>query len=50
MDDETVLSKNRIEVLTDGIFAVVMTLSVLDNIEGLERISSCQTLNGELKN
>jgi TMEM175 potassium channel family protein len=29
MDDETV-SKNRIEVLTDGIFAVVMTLLVLD--------------------
>jgi uncharacterized membrane protein len=30
MDDETVLSKNRIEALTDGIFAVVMTLLVLD--------------------
>jgi uncharacterized membrane protein len=29
MDDETV-SKNRIEFLTDGIFAVVMTLLVLD--------------------
>ena len=29
MDDETV-SKNRIEFLTDGIFAVVMTLRVLD--------------------
>jgi uncharacterized membrane protein len=30
MDDETVLSKNRIEALTDGIFAVVMTVLVLD--------------------
>ena len=30
MDDESVLSKNRIEALTDGIFAVVMTLLVLD--------------------
>lgn len=30
MDDETILSKNRLEVLTDGIFAVVMTLLVLD--------------------
>jgi hypothetical protein len=30
MDDETVISKNRIEALTDGIFAVVMTLLVLD--------------------
>jgi uncharacterized membrane protein len=30
MDDETVLSKNRLEALTDGIFAVVMTLLVLD--------------------
>ena len=29
-EDETVLSKNRIEALTDGIFAFVMTLSVLD--------------------
>src|ERR687887_1889034 len=30
MDDETGLSKNRIEALTDGMFAVVMTLLVLD--------------------
>ena len=30
MDDETILNKNRIEVLTDGVFAVVMTLLVLD--------------------
>jgi uncharacterized membrane protein len=30
MDDERVLSKNRIEALTDGIFAVVMTILVLD--------------------
>ena len=30
MDDETILSKNRIEALTDGVFAVVMTLLVLD--------------------
>ena len=30
MDDEIVLSKNRIEALTDGIFAVVMTILVLD--------------------
>lgn len=30
MDDETILNKNRIEALTDGVFAVVMTLLVLD--------------------
>src|SRR6476646_7427425 len=30
MDDETILDKNRIEALTDGVFAVVMTLLVLD--------------------
>jgi uncharacterized membrane protein len=30
MDDETGLSKNRIEALTDGIFAVVMTILILD--------------------
>ena len=30
MSYETGLSKNRIEALTDGIFAVVMTLLVLD--------------------
>jgi uncharacterized membrane protein len=29
-EDETALSKNRIEALTDGIFAFVMTLLVLD--------------------
>ena len=28
MVDETLLSKNRIEALTDGIFAVVMTILV----------------------
>jgi uncharacterized membrane protein len=30
MSHETGLSKNRVELLTDGIFAVVMTLLVLD--------------------
>jgi len=30
MSYETVLSKNRIEALTDAVFAVVMTLLVLD--------------------
>jgi uncharacterized membrane protein len=30
MNDETALSKSRIETLTDGIFAVAMTLLVLD--------------------
>jgi TMEM175 potassium channel family protein len=30
MSYETGLSKNRIEALTDGVFAVVMTLLVLD--------------------
>jgi uncharacterized membrane protein len=30
MDDEIILSKNRIEALTDSIFAVVMTILVLD--------------------
>jgi uncharacterized membrane protein len=30
MDDETLLNKNRIEALTDGVFAVVMTLLVLN--------------------
>jgi uncharacterized membrane protein len=30
MDEETGLSKSRIEALTDGVFAVVMTLLVLD--------------------
>jgi uncharacterized membrane protein len=30
MVDETILNKNRIEALTDGVFAVVMTLLVLD--------------------
>jgi uncharacterized membrane protein len=30
MVDETLLGKNRIEALTDGIFAVVMTILVLD--------------------
>ena len=30
MSHETGLSKKRVELLTDGIFAVVMTLLVLD--------------------
>ena len=30
MNDQTGLSKNRVETLTDGIFAVAMTLLVLD--------------------
>jgi uncharacterized membrane protein len=30
MNDETGLSKNRIEALTDGIFAITMTILVLD--------------------
>jgi uncharacterized membrane protein len=30
MDDELALSKNRIEALTDGIFAVIMTILILD--------------------
>ena len=30
MDDETRISKSRLEALTDGIFAIVMTLLVLE--------------------
>ena len=44
MDDETVLSKNRIEALTDGIFAVVMTILVLDI--SVPQISSHSTVAG----
>ena len=30
MDEETRISKSRLEALTDGIFAIVMTLLVLE--------------------
>jgi hypothetical protein len=38
MDDEIVLSKNRIEALTDGIFAVVMI--IIDGIFGYQRATN----------
>ena len=44
MDDETILSKNRIEALTDGVFAVVMTLLVLDI--SVPQISSHYAIEG----
>src|SRR5919204_959877 len=44
MDDEIILSKNRIEALTDGIFAVVMTILVLDI--SVPQISSHSTVGG----
>ena len=44
MDDEIVLSKNRIGALTDGIFAVVMTILVLDI--SVPQISSHSTIGG----
>ena len=43
MNDETGLSKNRIETLTDGIFAVAMTLLVLDI--GVPQISSTSAVS-----
>lgn len=46
MDDETVLSKNRVETLTDGIFAVVMTILVLDI--SVPQISSHSTVGGDV--
>jgi uncharacterized membrane protein len=30
MDEETRISKSRLEALTDGIFAIVMTLLILE--------------------
>jgi uncharacterized membrane protein len=44
MDDQIVLSKNRIEALTDGIFAVVMTILVLDI--SVPQISSNSSVSG----
>jgi uncharacterized membrane protein len=46
MDDEIALSKNRIEALTDGIFAVVMTILVLDI--SVPQISSHSTVGGDV--
>jgi uncharacterized membrane protein len=44
MIDEIILSKNRIEALTDGIFAVVMTILVLDI--SVPQISSSHSIVG----
>ena len=46
MSYETGLSKKRIEALTDGIFAVVMTLLVLDI--NIPQISSANYAIGSL--
>src|SRR6476469_4747271 len=43
MNDQTGLSKNRMETLTDGIFAVAMTLLVLDI--GVPQISSTSAVS-----
>jgi uncharacterized membrane protein len=46
MDDEIGFSKNRIEALTDGIFAVVMTILVLDI--SVPQISSHPTVDSTI--